>query len=94
MITRGREERKEIHLAIPVNVSLHRHRLLESVVDIAVSTYQTHISELPSVIDESCVIKANSEYATDSIEHHLNDSFFIRRELVKTRPLVVPLTVL
>ena len=31
-------------------------RLLESVVDIAASTQRTHISELPSVIDESRVI--------------------------------------
>ncbi len=35
------------------------------------------------MIDGSCVIKANSDYATDSIEHHLNDAFVIRRELVK-----------
>ncbi len=32
------------------------------------------------------VIKLKSDYDTDSIEHHLNDAFVIRRELVKNSP--------
>jgi hypothetical protein len=41
---------------------------------------------MPFLIDESCVIKLKSDYATDSSEHHLNDAFVIRRELVKNSP--------
>jgi hypothetical protein len=55
--------------------------LLGSVVDIAVSTSRTLISELPSVIDESYVINLNSDYTIDSNKHHLNDALVIRREL-------------
>ena len=40
----------------------------------------------PSVIDESCVIKLNSDYENDSTEHHLNDAFVIRREITKNSP--------
>jgi hypothetical protein len=57
--------------------------LLESVVDKAISTPRTPISELPSVIDESYVINLNSDYAIDSTKHHLNNALAIRRELVK-----------
>jgi hypothetical protein len=64
-------------------------RLFESVVDIAVSTPRTPIPKLPSVINESCVINLNSNYAIDSTKHHLNDAFVVRREL--TRLLVVQL---
>jgi hypothetical protein len=39
------------------------------------------ISELPFVIDESCVIKLNSDNRVDSIEHHLNDTFVLNREV-------------
>jgi len=38
---------------------------------------------LPYVIDESCEINLNSDYATDSTNDHLNDALVIRRELVK-----------
>ena len=51
--------------------------------DSAVPTARTPISELPSVIDESCVIKTNPGYTIDSTEHHLSDVFVIRRELVE-----------
>ena len=65
--------------------------LLETVVDIAVSTPQTPISELPSVIDESCVIKLNSDSDINSTKHQLNDAFVIRREIFNTRHLIVQL---
>jgi len=58
-------------------------RLLESVVDIAVSTPRTPFSELPSIIYESCVINLNSDYGNDSTMHHLNDALVIRRKIVK-----------
>ena len=38
------------------------------------------------LIDESCVINLNSDYAIDSIEHHLNDALVIRREIIKNSP--------
>jgi len=38
-------------------------------------------------VDESCVIKLNSDYENDSIEHHLNDVFAIRREIDKNSPV-------
>jgi hypothetical protein len=38
------------------------------------------------VIDESCVIKMNSDYENDSIKHHLNAAIVIRREIVKNSP--------
>ncbi len=34
-------------------------------------------------MDESCVINLKPDYAIDSTNHHLNDAFVIRRELVK-----------
>jgi len=49
--------------------------LLESVIVSTPPITRTHILELPSAIDESCVIKLNSDYPIDSIEHHLKDAF-------------------
>ena len=39
------------------------------------------ISELPFAVDESCLIKLNSDYLGDSIKHHLNDEFVLNREV-------------
>jgi len=43
--------------------------LLESVIDSTVPITRTLIPEMSSVINESCVIKSNSNYRIDSIEH-------------------------
>ncbi len=58
--------------------------LLESVVDSTIPATRTHISELPSIIDESCAIKLKTDYIIDSTEHHLNDALAIREEIVST----------
>ena len=47
--------------------------LLESVIGSTRSITRAPISELPFAIDESYVIKLNSDYLIDSIEHHLKD---------------------
>jgi len=47
--------------------------LLESVIDSTIHIARTPISELPSSIDESCLIKLNSDYPIDFIGHHLKD---------------------
>jgi hypothetical protein len=60
--------------------------LLESVVDIANFTTRTPISELPSVIDESCVINLYADYAIDNVKHQLSDALFIKRELDSNPP--------
>jgi hypothetical protein len=56
-------------------------RLLESVIDSIVPITRTPFSELFSAIDESCVIKINSDYRIDSIEHRLNDAIELNREI-------------
>ncbi len=55
-------------------------RLLERVVDIADSTTRSTISELPSVIDESCVTNLNTDYANDFVKHQLNNALDNIRE--------------
>ncbi len=42
---------------------------------------------MPSVIG-SCVINLKTDYAIDSIEHHLNNALVIRREIDLTPPVV------
>jgi hypothetical protein len=36
---------------------------------------------LPFVIDDSCVIKLNSDYQVNFIEHHSNDAIVLNREV-------------
>jgi hypothetical protein len=36
---------------------------------------------LPSPINESCVIKSNSDYQIDPIDHHLKDAIELNREI-------------
>ena len=43
------------------------------------------ISESPSVIGESCVVKLNSDYQVEPNEHHLNYAFVLNRK-VKLSP--------
>ena len=56
--------------------------LLESVIiDTTVPITRPHILELPSAIYESCVIKLNSDYPIDKIEHHLKDAFELNKNI-------------
>jgi len=56
--------------------------LLESVIiDTTVPITRPHILELPSAIYESCVIKLNSDYPIDKIEHHLKDAFELNKKI-------------
>jgi hypothetical protein len=47
---------------------------LESVIDSTVPITRTLIPKLSSVIHESCVIKSNSDYRIDHIEHNLKNA--------------------
>ncbi len=55
--------------------------LLESIVDFAAPMARTPISELPSLIDEPCVINLKIDYLIVSIEHQLNYARVIRRKV-------------
>jgi hypothetical protein len=50
-------------------------------VDIVAFTTRIPISELPSIIDEYCIINFNTDYAADYAKHQLNDALVIKREL-------------
>ncbi len=54
--------------------------MLENVIDSTVPITRPLILELYSVINESCVIKSNSDYRIDSIEHHLKGAIFWNRK--------------
>jgi len=56
--------------------------LLESVIESTIPTItRTLIPKLLSVINEYYVIKSNSEYRIDPIEHHLKDAINLNREI-------------
>ena len=65
-----------------------RPRLLESGIDFAVPMPRTHISVLPSTIDESGAIKSNYDYPIDSNEHNLKNTFYLNRKLFDFPPKV------
>jgi hypothetical protein len=54
--------------------------LLESVIESTVPISRTLILELSSAINESCVIKSNSDDRIDPIEHHFKDAIILNRE--------------
>jgi hypothetical protein len=55
--------------------------LLESIViESTLPITRTLIPELVSFLNESCVIKSNSDYRIDAIEHHLKDAIILNRE--------------
>jgi len=56
-------------------------RLFESVINSAIHITRTPISELPIAINESCVIKLNSDYQIDYIEHHLKNAFELDKNI-------------
>jgi len=55
--------------------------LLESVIDSTTPITRTLIPELYFVINESCVIKSNSNYRINPIEHHLKITIHLIREI-------------
>ena len=54
--------------------------LRESVIDSTVPIARTLIPKLSSIINESYVIKSNSDYRIDPIEHNLKDAIILNRE--------------
>ena len=54
--------------------------MLESVIDSTLPITRSLIPELSSILNESCVIKLNSDYRIDSIEHHLKDAIDLNRK--------------
>ena len=54
--------------------------MLESVIDSTLPITRTLILELSSFINESCVIKSNSDYRIDPIEHPLKYAINFNRE--------------
>ena len=55
--------------------------MLESVIDSTVPITRTLIRELSSVINESCVMKSNTDYRIDPIEHHLKYAINLNWEI-------------
>ena len=55
-------------------------RLLKSVIDSTIPTTRTLIPKLSSVMNESCLIKSNSDNRTDPIDHHLKDTIKLNRK--------------
>ncbi len=64
--------------------------LLKSVVDSAIPTTRTLISKLHFAMDDSCEINLKTDYAINSIEHHLNYAL-LEGKLFQPRPPVVQL---
>ena len=54
--------------------------MIESVIDSTIPITRPLIPELFSVINESRLIKSNSDYRINSIEHHLEDAIVWNRE--------------
>ena len=55
--------------------------MFENVIDSTLPLTLTHIPNKSFAINESCVIKSNSDYRNDPIEHHSKDAIKLNREI-------------